>query len=328
MLCKPSETARRTMGKKRTARDERPYFFITRRIPCPPPALEFRKPLSTARSRPAAAPARAENLFFTGFPHRQPRGLSGRKRAFRPINEAAQSERKSGAAGGGRNAAARHERAVLFCDFPAAPCPTNTSFPRPRAETTSRASSTGRRRCAPNNRIPASASGAGQNGRRAGRPDGCALPRRSGSVAKSRIRRASGRKRRAPHRAGRRKRPQNDFAESPKASANGKNVFSFRKPAPPRGKAATAYGIRSRANAIPQARTAPVMKRLCRARRAALRRTQIGRRECFIGKPYAAGQHKRLFENAAHWHACHLRVRRMQRPTEAGRLVRALDYRL
>ena len=70
------------------------------------------------------------------------------------------------------------------------------------------------------------------------------------------------------------------------------------------------------------------MKRLCRARRAALRRTQIGRRECFIGKPYAAGQHKRLFENAAHWHACHLRVRRMQRPTEAGRLVRALDYRL
>lgn len=167
-----------------------------------------------------------------------------------------------------------------------------------------------------------------QNGRRAGRPDGCALPRRSGSVAKSRIRRASGRKRRAPHRAGRRKRPQNDFAESPKASANGKNVFSFRKPAPPRGKAATAYGIRSRANAIPQARTAPVMKRLCRARRAALRRTQIGRRECFIGKPYAAGQHKRLFENAAHWHACHLRVRRMQRPTEAGRLVRALDYRL
>ena len=164
MLCKPSETARRTMGKKRTARDERPYFFITRRIPCPPPALEFRKPLSTARSRPAAAPARAENLFFTGFPHRQPRGLSGRKRAFRPINEAAQSERKSGAAGGGRNAAARHERAVLFCDFPAAPCPTNTSFPRPRAETTSRASSTGRRRCAPNNRIPASASGAGQTG--------------------------------------------------------------------------------------------------------------------------------------------------------------------
>lgn len=208
-------------------------------------------------------------------------GLSGRRRAFRPINEADQSERKSGAAPGGKSRPVR--AGSPFCDFPAAPRPKD-AFSHARA------------------------------------------PRRIRDVP----RRASGRKRRAPHRAGRRKRPQNDFAESPKASANGKNVFSFRKPAPPCGKAATAYGIRSRANAIPQARTAPVMKRPCRARRAALRRTQIGRRECFIGKPYAAGQHKRLFENAAHRHAAAICApagcSAPQRRRNALSALRIIDY--
>lgn len=272
------------MGKKRTARDERPYFFITRRIPCPPPALEFRKPLSTARSRPAAAPARAENLLFCRLSASAAERAVGTQMCF-PANKRSRPKRAQKRRCGrrGKNAAARHERAVLFCDFPAAPRPKD-AFSHARA------------------------------------------PRRIRDVP----RRASGRKRRAPHRAGRRKRPQNDFAESPKASANGENVFSFRKPAPPHGKAATAYGIRSRTNALPQARTAPVMKRPCRARRAALRRTQIGRRECFIGKPYAAVQHKRLFENAAHRHAAAICApagcSAPQRRRETLSALRIIDY--
>lgn len=72
--------------------------------------------------------------------------------------------------------AARHERTVLLLRFSRSAAPDEHIFPRPRAETTSRANSTDCRRYAPNKRIPASASGTGQNERRAARPDGCALP--------------------------------------------------------------------------------------------------------------------------------------------------------
>ena len=218
MLCKPGETARRTMGKKRTARDERPYFFITRRILCPPPTLEFRKPLSTARSH-SAAPPHGRKISFCRLSASAAERAVGTQTCF-PANKRSRPKREQ------KRRCARRQKppgtsGQSFLRFSRSAAFEGRIFPRPRT--------------APDSQCPRRASDCEK---------ACAAP-------------------------GGRKRPQNNFAESPKASANGENVFSFRKPAPPRDKAATAYGIHGRTKALPQAR-------------AVLRRTQPGRREYFI----------------------------------------------